>query len=172
MACYPAWLETSEHLADGTSLLIRPIKPEDWPLLQPGLMALTPEDRHFRFMGGLDTISDEQARRLATVDYEREIAIVAVAGKGQPAGLVRVVPFGADSAELAVLTLPRWRGHGLGRLLCERALLWARRQGLNKIEIILQAENRGMRQLAERLGFRLRPMPDEFGVLQGVLELT
>ena len=171
MADYPAWLETTERLAEGTSLLIRPIKPEDWPLLQPGLMALTPEDRHFRFMGGFDTLSDTQAQRLATVDYEREIAIVAIDGAGQAAGLVRLAPLGADSAELAVLTLPQWQGHGLGRLLCERALTWAKRQRLKKIELILLAQNHGMRRLAERLGFKLKPMPEEFGVLQGILEL-
>lgn len=172
MADYPAWLETTERLKDGSTVLIRPIKPEDWTLLQAGLDALTPQDRHFRFMGGLDTVSEAAARKLASVDYEREIALVAFGAGGEPAGMLRLAPAGPGSVELALVLLPAWQKRGLGRLLSERGLAWARRQKIGRIEIILLAENRGMRRLAERLGFTLKPMPDEFGVLQGVLDLT
>lgn len=171
MADYPAWLETTERLADGTPVLVRPIKPEDWPLLQPGLMQLTPEDRHFRFMGGFDTIPDELARRLATVDYETGIALVAIDGNGGPAGLLRLAPSGQGRVELAVVILPSWQKRGLGRLLAERGLAWARRVGVKTVELILLADNRGMRRLAEKLGFTLRPIPEEFGVLQGEREV-
>jgi len=173
MADYPAWLESTERLPDGRSVRVRPIRPQDWRQLQAGLALLTPEDRHFRFMGGLDTISDDLARRLSTVDYEREIAIVAFGAErdGGPAGLARLAPLGPGQVELAIVVLPGWKRLGLGRLLCERGLAWARRQGIAKVEMLLLAENLAMRRLAEDLGFAIRPVPQEFGVLQGELEL-
>jgi len=173
MADYPAWLESTERLPDGRSVLVRPIRRTDWRQLQRGLALLTPEDRHFRFMGGLDTISDDLAKRLSAVDYEREIAIVAfgAAGTHEPAGLARLAPAGPGKVELAVVILPAWKRQGLGRLLCERGLAWARRQGVTEVEMLLLAENLAMRRLAEDLGFAIRPVPEEFGVLQGELRL-
>ena len=163
-ARYPSDLERHARLADGTPVFLRPIRPGDWRLLQWGFRRLSAEDIHFRFLGGLARLTDERAQRLASVDYVNEIAFLAL-GEERPRrrglGIVRVARSDAETAEIALVLLPGWKRRGLGRLLAETGLAWARAQGCRRVIALLLQDNLGMRRLAASLGFRLVAMPDE-----------
>lgn len=177
---YPAALEERRRLPDGTELLLRPIRPGDWRLLQDGFRRLSPRDRHYRFLGSIADMDEALARRLATVDYERQIAFLALRAERSEAadppadaglGIVRLVRNGEEAAEIALVILDRWKRRGLGQLLGEKAFAWARSQGIARVEAIMLQENVGMRQLAQSLGFRLYPMAEDSSMLRAELLL-
>lgn len=174
-AGYPGELEEHARLADGTPVFIRPIRPTDWRLLQWGFRRLTAEDIHFRFLGGLSRLTDEMAKRLASVDYAREIAFLALSDEGpthrRGLGIVRLMRGEAEGAEIALVLLPGWKRRGLGRLLATKALAWARAHGIRRVMALMLQDNLGMRRLASELGFRLSRMPDEPSLLRADLEL-
>ncbi len=175
-APYPADLEEHALLADGTPVFIRPIRPADWRLLQWGFRRLTDEDVHFRFLGGLARLTDEVARRLATVDYDSEIAFLALSDDGNPRrrglGIARLSRSTASTAEIALVLLPGWKRRGLGRLLALKALAWARAQGIERVMALMLHDNLGMRRLASDLGFTLSHMPEEPALLRADLLLS
>ncbi len=174
-AGYPAELEEHARLADGTPVFIRPIRPADWRLLQWGFRRLTAEDIHFRFLGGLARLTDETAKRLASVDYRHEIAFLALSddgpGRRRGIGIVRLMRSEPETAEIALVLLPGWKRRGLGRLLAEKALGWARAHGIRRVMALMLQDNLGMRRLAAELGFHLSRMPDEPALLRADLEL-
>jgi len=115
---YPQELEET-LLWDGASLLVRPIRPEDEPQYNAFLMALTPQDMHFRFFGSVRQLAHSQLARLTQIDYDREMAFVAVSHDvaGQECILGTVQAMGDPdniAAEFAIAV--RWgiQGHGLG----------------------------------------------------------
>jgi GNAT superfamily N-acetyltransferase len=168
-APYPSELERHARLPDGTPVFLRPIRPGDWQLLQWGFRRLSQEDIHFRFHGGMARLTDAVARRLATVDYRDEIAFLALSQerpRRRGLGIVRLARSDAETAEIALILLPAWKRRGLGRLLSETALDWARAQGFRRVIALLQQDNLGMRRLASSLGFTLAPMPEEPGLLR------
>ena len=174
-APYPSELERHARLADGTAVFLRPIRPGDWRLLQWGFRRLSEEDVHFRFHGGMARLTDAVARRLATVNYRDEIAFLALSEerpRRQGLGIVRLARAEAGTAEIALVLLPGWKRRGLGRLLAETALDWARARGFRQVIALLQQDNLGMRRLASSLGFTLAPMPDEPALLRAELELS
>lgn len=178
-AGYPAALEQRRTLADGTAVLVRPIRPGDWRLLQQGFRRLSPQDRHYRFLGALRDMDEATARRLATVDYERQIAFIALLARRESdprpprsgLGIARLVLTSERTAEIALVILDRWKRRGLGVLLGETAIDWARQRGLERVDAIMLQENAGMRRLAQHLGFRLWPMEEDSSMLRAELWL-
>lgn len=172
---YPTALERHARLPDGTPVFLRPIRPGDWRLLQWGFRRLSEEDIHYRFLGGLARLGDEMARRLARVDYVREIAFLALSdagGRREGLGIVRLAQSEPDTVEIALVLLPAWKRRGLGLLLAQAGLDWAAAQGYRRAIALMLQDNVGMRRLADRLGFRLVPMPEEPGLLRAEKELS
>lgn len=172
---YPSHLATTWQAPDGRSVLIRPIKPEDADLEQEFVRALSPETKYFRFMNTLRELSPAQLSRLTQIDYDREMAFIALieeAGREVEIGVARYAmnPDG-ESCEFAIVVADAWQGKGLARKLMTLLIDSARARGLKYMNGDFLAENRRMIDFVSRLGFQLSPHPEDPGIRRGVLPL-
>ena len=169
---YPA--ELIEHwTAKGETLVIRPIRPEDAEAHAALFSRLTPEDIRYRFFSMLRALSPEQVARMTQVDYDREMAFVAVReATGETVGVCRLVrePY-TTTGEFAVLVEPSMKGRGLARRLMQRVMDWGRSQGMTDITGQVLAENRPMLAFMRRMGFTIRRLPDEPDVVEAAMSL-
>jgi acetyltransferase len=156
---YPPELETTWHMTDGTDIVVRPIRPEDAVIEKSFVENLSLESRYFRFMSPLQKVSPAMLARFTQIDYDREMALVAVIGEHTPEariiGVARYIgnPDG-QSCEFALAVADDWQSHGIGRQLMQRLLNVARDRGLGIMEGDVLTENRKMLALCEKLGFR------------------
>lgn len=175
IAPYPAEL-TERFAAGGEILLIRPIRPEDAEAHAALFRRLTPEDIRYRFFSALRDLPPEQVVRMTQVDYDREMAFVAVRAEpgplhGQTVGVARIVREGyADTTdpwgEFAVVVQSDLKGRGLGRRLMQCLIEWGRALGLAGIEGQVLADNAPMVAFVRALGFEVRRLPDEPDVVE------
>jgi acetyltransferase len=146
------------------SLTIRALQPEHADLEVRFGLALSPQSRYERFLGGGVKFTPELLARLVNVDLARDaalIATVAFAGSETPVAVGRYALGGEDgTAEIAVTVADEWQGCGLGRLLLERVIDAARRNGVRHLTGDVLATNARMLALARRLGFRIEPHPE------------
>jgi acetyltransferase len=176
IAPYPAELEQSVRLRDGRSATLRPIRPEDAEAHAAFFAKLSPEDVRRRFFAPIAALSAEQIARMTQIDYDREMAFIATApgpdGAAETLGVVRIVREAAEpSGEFAVVVRSDLKGLGLGRTLMEKAIAWARAEGLRVITGEVLAENRPMLRFVEQLGFTLARHADDPELLTARLEL-
>jgi acetyltransferase len=160
---YPKELESAETLKDGTRLLLRPIRPEDEPVLQDLASHMNPDDLRLRFFTPIKSLSHTLAARLSQIDYDREMALIArLAGDGTALGVAR---FSADPnnqrCEFAVALRSDWKGRGLGYRLMTRLMDVAKARGIGEMVGDVLHENEAMLRLAKRLGFTLTRHPDD-----------
>jgi acetyltransferase len=165
IAPYPRHLIRQETLADGTPLVIRPIRPEDAESEQEFVKSLSEEARKFRFMGVLNELSPEMLVQFTQIDYRREMALVAMAeidGREKQCGVARYVinPDGR-SAEFAVVVGDAVQHQGIGTRLMKGLFRAARDHGLSTIEGSVLKHNAPMLKLMEELGFTTRIDPDD-----------
>ncbi len=173
---YPAELESSICLADGRSVRLRPIRPEDAAMERAFVAALSPESRYFRFMGSVRELTPAMLARFTQIDYDREMAFVATTqenGDDVEIGVARYVtsPDG-ETCEFAVTVADPWQRRGLGTGLMRALMRRAAACGLKRMRGEILAANRGMSVLAERLGFLVRRHPDASDVLRAEITLA
>ncbi|MFO0904637.1 MAG: bifunctional acetate--CoA ligase family protein/GNAT family N-acetyltransferase [Pirellulales bacterium] len=158
---YPEELTRTIRLPDGETIVLRPIRPEDEPLWHELLAGCSPESIRFRFRYLFSGTTHEMATRFCFIDYDREIAIVAIAeesatGRKQIRGVGRLV---ADAdhrdAEYAVLVGDRWQGQGVGTLLTDYCLEICRAWGIQRVVAETAPDNHRMLELFERCGFEI-----------------
>ncbi len=150
---YPAGLEEEAVLAGGTRVKIRPIRPEDAALEQRFFDRLSERSRYQRFMNALANLPPRMLARFTQLDYDRELALVAIL-EGEFIGVGRYCPdAGGDSAEFALTVADEWQGKGLGRLLLGRLREEARKAGYRALRGDILKANHDMLDLAARLGF-------------------
>ncbi|MDN8543448.1 bifunctional acetate--CoA ligase family protein/GNAT family N-acetyltransferase [Erwinia sp. BC051422] len=150
---YPHQLEEQAQLKNGEPLLFRPILPEDEPLLQQFIAQVTKEDLYYRYFSEINEFTHDDLANMTQIDYDREMAIVAVR-QHEIVGVTRAVS-DADNvdAEFSVLVRSDLKGLGLGRQLLEKMIDYTRQHGLLKLNGITMPNNRGMIALARKLGF-------------------
>ena len=173
---YPSHLTTEYQTADGTTVTIRPIRPEDGDLEQEFVKNLSSETKYYRFMNTLRELSQAQLVRLTQIDYDREMAFVAVTtveGQEVEVGVARYAmnPDG-ESCEFAIVVSDDWQGKGLARRLMGVIIDTARSRGVRYMNGDFLAENRRMIQFVTALGFVLSPHPEDSGLKRGVLVLN
>lgn len=172
IAPYPD--ELIEHRSFGfRRLTIRPIRPEDAEAHRALFARLSPQDIRFRFFSAMRELSAEQTARLTQVDYDREMAFIAVdEATGETVGVSRLVRE-ADriSGEFAVIVQADMKGQGLASHLMRRLLGWAADQGLKRVVGQILADNAPMLAFIRHLGFTLHRMPDDPEVMEAELEL-
>ncbi|MCA9188168.1 MAG: bifunctional acetate--CoA ligase family protein/GNAT family N-acetyltransferase [Pirellulaceae bacterium] len=156
---YPEEYSKMARLKDGTSLLLRPIKPEDEPMWHELLGGCTPETIRLRFRYLVKSTTHEMAARFCFTDYDREIAIVAESeddGQRKLMGVGRLV---ADAdhheAEYAVLVGDAWQGLGLGSLLTDYCLEICEHWNIKKVMAEVAPENDRMLGMFKHRGFKL-----------------
>ena len=153
---YPKELERREHLSSIGNLKLRPIRPEDAPLLAQLIADLKPEDARFRFFTPVRSFDPSALARFTQIDYDREMAFVAFA-EVQPDRLLAVARLAADPdnvrAEFAIVVRSDMHRRGLGRLLLAHLIEYARSRGISELFGDVLAENRPMLALCSQLGF-------------------
>jgi acetyltransferase len=131
-------------LPDGTRVRVRPIAPEDKPLLVDGLRRLSAQSAFRRFMSPKVSFSQAELRYLTEVDQNDHIALVAV-DANHPSHLiavVRCVRVAPDTADIAVVVGDPWQRMGLGRRLADEVTRRARAVGIKRIAGTMLADNR------------------------------
>lgn len=154
---YPHTLEESVTLKNGESCLFRPILPEDEPLLQRFIALVTKEDLYYRYFSEINEFTHEDLANMTQIDYDREMAFVAVREQGGETEIIGVTRAISDAdntdAEFSVLVRSDLKGVGLGRRLLEKMIVYTRRHGLQQLNGITMPRNQGMITLAKKLGF-------------------
>jgi acetyltransferase len=165
IAPYPRHLETAERLRDGTSLRVRPLRPEDEPMLHDLAAHMSHEDLRLRFFTPVRGLTHAVAARLSQLDYDRELALLAE-HDDVAAG---VVHFFADPdnarAEYAIAVRSDWKGRGLGYLLMTRLIDIAGRRGIGEFVGEVLRENEPMLQMCRELGFTIAPDPRDATIM-------
>lgn len=168
---YPKRLEKEGRLPDGRAFLLRPIRPEDEPLIQAMLEKSTAEDLRLRFFTPLKRLSPQLAARLTQIDYDREMAFVAER-EGEILGAVRI---SADpdniEAEYAVFVRSDMKGKGLGYLLMQEMIAYAKSRGIQAVTGKVLRENTTMLQMATELGFVRRRDSEDPNIVEVRVEL-
>ena len=158
----------------GGTVEIRPIKPEDEPLMTEFTMGLSPDNLYLRYFHAVSAgslISHEQLARLTFVDYNREMSLVAVhtdpktkrpqtIAHGQLTKL-----HGNNDAEFAIQVRDEYQGTGLGTELLNRLLEVANAEGIERVVAEIMPENVGMRRICTKLGFTFQRLPDSMNIL-------
>jgi ribosomal protein S18 acetylase RimI-like enzyme len=159
-------------LHDGTSLTIRPIRPDDEPRLQALLSRLSPKTVYLRFHGQRKMLPDAELERLANVDYEARMALVATdehRGGHNIVAVARYEVLGPDEphvAEAAFVVEDKYQGKGLGTLLTHQLVAYARAHGVHAFLYVVHSSNDRMLHLVRHSGRVIRKRLD-----QGILEI-
>ncbi|MBE0365394.1 acetyltransferase [Pseudoalteromonas ulvae UL12] len=172
---YPKELEQIITLKDGSTALLRPIKPEDEAAHREFDLSLSKEDRYKRFFGELPDFSHEQLAKMTQIDYDREMAFIVskeTSQGWQTLGVSRVL-MDPDNheAEFAIVIRSDLKGLGLGRVLMQSAIDHCKNQQVSIISGITLPENTGMIALAKKLGFIVKRDFEE-GTVTMALDLT
>ncbi len=156
---YPHELEQKVVLKDGSECLFRPILPEDEPLLKLFIDQVTKEDLYYRYFSEINEFSHDDLANMTQIDYDREMAFVAVRQNATGPEIIGVTRALSDpdniDAEFAVLVRSDLKGLGLGRELLEKMIQYTRSHGLTRLTAITMPNNRGMIGLAKKLGFSI-----------------
>jgi acetyltransferase len=152
----------------GERVTIRPIRPEDAEAHGAFFHRLSPQDIRFRFFSAMRELSAEQTARLTQVDYDREMAFVAVRDvTGETVGVSRLVcEAEGRSGEFAIIVQADMKGKGLASRLMRRLIEWGRTRGLSEIVGQVLADNAPMLAFVRHLGFSVRRMPEEPDVME------
>jgi acetyltransferase len=165
IAPYPVEL-TETWAGGGETFTIRPIRPEDAEAHAAMFSRLTPEDVRFRFFSAMRELSPERIARMTQVDYDREMAFIAVRANGDTVGVSRLVREGDGEGEFAILVQPDVKGRGLARRLVERVFEWGEQKNLTCIVGQVLVDNAPMLAFVRKLGFTLHRSPDEPDVME------
>jgi acetyltransferase len=166
---YPSQYVIPWQLKDGTSVTLRPIRPEDEPLLVKFHRTLSEESVYFRYfhlMTLSHRIAHERLTRICFVDYDRDMAMV-VDRKDETTGQHEVLAagrlsklHGRNEAEFAMLVSDAYQKQGIGTKLLEQLVQAGRDEGLDSITAEILHENRAMQRVCEKVGFTLHRTPD------------
>ena len=173
---YPSALISTETLRDGSTLLLRPIRPEDAAIERAFVEGLSEQSRYMRFFNPLKVLAPRLLARLTQVDYDRELALVATTGTGPEERIVGVVRYSPNadgtSSEFAVTVADAWHGKGLGSLLMRRLIAAARTAGYQRLTGSVLEGNSKMHTLMRRLGFASAGHGEDMSIAEYELDLT
>jgi acetyltransferase len=172
---YPADLTSVLRLADGASVTLRAIRPEDADMEQEFVRNLSQNSRYFRFMNTVRELNPAMLIRFTQIDYDREMAFVAVCEEGGrkiEIGVARYVTNpDAQTCEFALVVADPWQGKGVGRRMLERLIEVARQRGLRTMVGHILGGNQAMLGLCKALGFKIVDHPEDATLKQATLVL-
>jgi len=175
---YPTKYIDRITLKDGTAALVRPIRPEDEPLVVKFHKQLSEDTVYLRYFQTTSLryrTSHDRLRRVCFIDYDREMALVAlrmVEGSNEVMGIGRLIKLhGRNEGEIAVVIADRYQRLGLGTELSRLLVRIARDERVEKLQATMLPQNAGMQTVFRRLGFILTPEP-QAQTLTATLRLT
>lgn len=167
---YPLNYVAPWTLKDGTNVVIRPIRPEDEPLVVKFHEPLSEESiylRYFHLMSFKSRVAHDRLSRICFIDYDREIALVAdykdpETGEHQFLGVARISQLhGVNEAEFAMIISDRCQNQGLGTELLQRLVAIGRDRNFTQLTANILPENTGMQRVCQNVGFQLQHLsPD------------
>jgi acetyltransferase len=175
---YPTQYVTPWTLKNGTPVTIRPIRPEDEPLLVKFHETLSEHSVYMRYFSPLklsQRVAHERLTRICFVDYDREMALVVEhrdpqSGERQVLAVGRLVKLrGANEAEYAILVNDQWQGQGIGTELLRRLIQIGRDERVARIVADILPDNQPMQKISKQLGFKLHRSAS--GPVRAVLDL-
>jgi acetyltransferase len=160
---YPNEFENKVFRKGFGELLIRPIRPEDAPLLLSLYESLSPRSIYMRFFTPLRSFQNSMLIRFTQIDYDREIALVAIQeidGEEIMLGVARVIlDVKQRHAEFAVIVSDACQGKGIGAELLSQCLTIAKGRGIESVMGLVLTENTQMLTLGRKLGFKIARVP-------------
>lgn len=177
---YPNHYIRHEKLKDGTPVTLRPIRPEDEPLIvefHHELSENSVRQRYFEFVSLHERIAHERLIRICFNDYDRELALVAVikdkkTQKPLVIGITRLTKMpGTSIGQIKMLIRDAYHQQGLGSLFLAQMVEIAKKEHLDKVRAYILSENTGMIKICQKLGFKI-PSPDKHSVIQAELDLS
>ena len=175
---YPSQYVSSWVMKNGTEVTLRPIRPEDEPLMVKFHETLSDRSVYLRYFYSLSLssrVAHDRLVRICFADYDREMAIVAdsrdAAGQHRILGVGRLVKSHTkNEGEVAVLVSDACQNQGLGLELFRRVIQIARDENLSRVDAEILPDNFAMKKIARKLGFRMRT-PDDPSSIRAVLDL-
>jgi acetyltransferase len=172
---YPSEWERSARTLDGIGYHIRPIRSDDQRLEREFIVGLSPESHYERMMCARHEPSPELIDRFINVDYERDMAFVAVTGMPADEHIVGVARYCADpnlsDCEFAVAVADEWQARGVGGMLTRMLFDYARTKGVHKLHGDVLASNLRMLELVHWLGMKTSICPHETELVEASREL-
>lgn len=166
---YPNQYVFPWQLKDGRPITIRPISPEDEPLIVQFHKTLSEQSvylRYFHLMKLNQRVAHERLARICFIDYHREMALVAdyknlETGEHEILGVARLSKLhGVNEAEFAMLVSDAYQRQGLGTELLSRLVQVGRDEQIERITAEILAENHAMQRVCEKVGFHIHRAPD------------
>ncbi|MBE0614984.1 MAG: GNAT family N-acetyltransferase [Burkholderiales bacterium] len=163
-ASHPVYLWERRRLGDNTEVIIRPIRPEDDAIELTFIRGLSRDSGYNRLLSAR-RLTAQEISRLTRIDYDREMAFVAITGSGAQTRLLGVARYVRDEAgrgaEFGVVVADAWQRKGIGAMLLRALLGHARAAGIANMHGISLATNEAMRMLGRKLGFAQRADPQD-----------
>lgn len=168
---YPSKWEHSFDAERIGTITLRPIRPEDEPLYHAFFASVDPADVRLRFFAPKVSLSHHFLARLTQIDYDREMAFVAIApDSGDLLGVARFI---ADpdfvAGEYGVLVRSDLKGQGIGWALMSHLIEYARAEGLKRLYGHILQHNTTMLAMCRNLGFDIAPDPDDPSLVKAEL---
>jgi acetyltransferase len=161
---YPNQYETRVKTKGGADIFIRPIRPEDAPLLVELFDSLSSRTIYYRFFSPMKSMSHDMLVRFAQIDYDRDMALVAIDNTQTDEKMLGVSRLIGDidgiTSEFAVVIADPLQGKGIGTALMERLIVIARERGIKTLTGLVLKENRNMIALGKKLGFIVKRAED------------
>jgi acetyltransferase len=160
-------------LPNGRRVLMRPLRPEDAALYPDFIAHVTLQDSRLRFFVAIRELSEERIAELTGLDYDRAMAFIAIdEDSGEMLGVVRLHrDTDGPGGEYAVIVRSALKGQGLGWLLMQRMIEYARAIGLAQVHGQVLAENTTMLRMCAELGFQVHDDAASKGIKVVTLEL-
>jgi acetyltransferase len=172
---YPNQYRSTHVLADGSELVVRVIRPEDESLIVEFHAGHSEHTIRMRYFGMVRTLSRESLIRLCHLDYDRELALVAIYREDEHPQIAGVSRYylrpETGVAEFALVVGDHWQRKGLGTHLMQRLITIARERGVLRLVGPILSENHPMISLVRKLGFDVRGTSDK-DVVQAAIDLV
>jgi RimJ/RimL family protein N-acetyltransferase len=170
---YPSQWQRHLVLGSGWRVFVRPIKPDDEPLIHDFLVHASKEDLRLRFFDSIREFSHQFIVRLTQIDYAREMAFVAIdEASDEIIGVVRLHSGSShENGEYAILLRSDLKGRGLGWALMQLIIEYAKSEGLKRIVGQILQENAVMLKMCRELGFEIKTDADDRGLYDVTLAL-
>ena len=163
-APYPWQYQTKALTKDGSLISIRPIRPDDAPLLVELFNRLSKDTIFFRFLDDLKSLPLDWLRDFTCIDYTQDVAMVAakeIESRERILGVCRVMrELGSTRGEIAVVVYDHWQGKCIGQILFERSIRIAKELGKKGLWGIVSPRNERLLCMAAKLGFSCKPTPE------------
>jgi acetyltransferase len=168
---YPSALIDRIVLADGRTVTVRPVLPQDAEAEQEFVASLSPSTRRRRFHLAVNALPESLLRKFTEIDYRSHVALVAETygdiddEQILVADARYVIRDDASTADFAVVVADPWQGVGLGQELLRRLARHARRHGITRLLGDVQTGNEPMLALTRKLGGKIAPAIGEASLL-------